>query len=200
MHSSSSMPRALGAIRREHPEAFFVALGAMGNAPATISILFRALRPFWRRLVEEDEIERIPMERMRAPSVPLNPPPVLSDDQSALLLAACRGTDLIARRAGLASGSLLWMPSRSSPQLAVASRWRSGSKAAASRLPGGGHAFRQLCDPGLDPDYRWRLRRGCRGDDPSQRRSRRVGRRCWPAWSWQAGSSARSSSSLGMAS
>lgn len=38
------------------------------------------------------------MERMRAPSVPLNPPPVLSDDQAALLLAACRGTDLIAPR------------------------------------------------------------------------------------------------------
>jgi len=92
------MSRALGAIRREHLEAFFVALGELGNAPATISILFRALRPFWRWLVEEDEIERTPMERMRAPSVPLNPPPVLSDDQSALLLAACRGTDLIARR------------------------------------------------------------------------------------------------------
>ncbi|MGZ8513782.1 MAG: tyrosine-type recombinase/integrase [Candidatus Limnocylindrales bacterium] len=92
------MPRALGAIRREHLEASFVALGELGNAPATISILFRALRPFWRWLVEEDEIERTPMERMRAPSVPLNPPPVLSDDQSVLLLAACRGTDLIARR------------------------------------------------------------------------------------------------------
>ncbi len=74
------MPRALGAIRREHLEAFFVALGERGNAPATIGILLRALRPFWRWLVEEDEIERTPMERMRAPSVPLNPPPVLSDD------------------------------------------------------------------------------------------------------------------------
>lgn len=76
------MPSALGAIRREHLEASFVALGEQGNAPATISILIRALRPFWRWLVEEDEIERTPMERMRAPSVPLNPPPVLSDDQS----------------------------------------------------------------------------------------------------------------------
>ena len=100
------MPRALGAIRREHLEAFFVALGELGNAPATISILFRALRPFWRWLVEEDEIERTPMQRMRAPSVPLNPPPVLSDEQSALLLAACLGTDLIARR-DLAMLSLL---------------------------------------------------------------------------------------------
>lgn len=92
------MPHALGAVRREHLEAFFVALDERGNAPATISILFRALRPFWRWLVEEDEIERTPMERMKAPSVPLNPPHVLSDEQTALLLAACRGTDLVARR------------------------------------------------------------------------------------------------------
>lgn len=100
------MPRELRAIRREHLEAFLVALGERGNAPATISILFRALRPFWRWLVEEDEVERSPMERMRPPSVPLNPPPVLSDEQATLLLAACRGTDLIARR-DLAMLSLL---------------------------------------------------------------------------------------------
>lgn len=100
------MPRSLGAIRREHLESFFVALGERGNAPATISILFRALRPFWRWLVEEDEVERSPMERMRAPSVPLNPPPVLTEEDCARLLAACRGTDLIARR-DLAMLSLL---------------------------------------------------------------------------------------------
>jgi site-specific recombinase XerC len=57
------MPRAPGAIRRGHLEAFFVALGELGHAPATNSILFRALRPFWRWLVEEDEIERTPMDR-----------------------------------------------------------------------------------------------------------------------------------------
>ena len=100
------MPRTLEGIRREHLEAFFVALGERGNAPATISILFRALRPFWGWLVEEDEIERSPMERMRAPTVPLNPPPVLSDEESNRLLAACKGTDLIARR-DLAMLSLL---------------------------------------------------------------------------------------------
>lgn len=83
-----------------------VALAEHGNAPATISILFRALRPFWGWLVDEDEIERSPMEWMRAPSVPLNPPPVLSGEESARLLASCKGTDLIARR-DLAMLSLL---------------------------------------------------------------------------------------------
>jgi site-specific recombinase XerC len=113
------MPRALGAIRREHLEAFFVALGERGNAPATISILFRALRPFWRWLVEEDEVERSPMQRMRAPAVPLNPAPVLSDEESARLLAACRGTDLIARRghAGRTAGRS-WTAATMRPSLA----------------------------------------------------------------------------------
>lgn len=96
----------MGRSGREHLEAFFVALGELGNAPATISILFRALRPFWRWLVEEDEIERTPMERARTRSVRLNPPPVLSDAQAALLLAARRGADLMARR-NLAMVSLL---------------------------------------------------------------------------------------------
>lgn len=102
-----------------------MALGERDNAPGTISILFRALRPFWGWLVDEDEIERSPMERMRAPSVPLNPPPVLSDEQSALLLGVCRGTDLIARR-DLAMLSLLldtgirWPSSRRQRRRAVA--------------------------------------------------------------------------------
>jgi site-specific recombinase XerC len=64
------MPRALGAIRLEHLESFFVALGELGNAPATISILFRAFRPFWRWLVEEDEIERSGWGQVQFPDFP----------------------------------------------------------------------------------------------------------------------------------
>jgi site-specific recombinase XerD len=92
------MPRELRSIRREHLEAFIVDLQARGNQPATVSILFRALRPFWRWLVDEDEIERSPMEKMRTPSVPINPPAVLKDADVARLLAGCSGTDFIARR------------------------------------------------------------------------------------------------------
>ena len=77
------MPRDAGGHPARAPRDVRVALDEVGNAPATISILFRALRPLWRWLVEENEIERRPMERMRAPSVPLDPPPVLSDEQSA---------------------------------------------------------------------------------------------------------------------
>jgi site-specific recombinase XerD len=91
------MPRELRAIRREHLEAW---IGDMleRNQPGTVSIAFRSVRPFFRWLVDEDEIDRNPMEKMRLPTVPLNPPAVLSDDEIGRLLAACKGPDFIARR------------------------------------------------------------------------------------------------------
>jgi hypothetical protein len=54
------MPRMLEGLRREHLEAYLVAVGELGDAPATIGIVFRAVRPFRRWLVEEYEIERSP--------------------------------------------------------------------------------------------------------------------------------------------
>ncbi len=96
--AEQGMPRELRAIRREHLESFMVALRERGNAPATISILFRALRVFWTWLVDEDEISRNPMEKMKAPTAPVNPPPVLSDDEIRRLLATCKGQGLIDRR------------------------------------------------------------------------------------------------------
>jgi site-specific recombinase XerD len=96
--ADKGMPRELRAIRREHIEAFLVELQARGNQPATVSIAFRSLRPFWGWLVDEDEIERSPMDKMRTPSVPVNPPAVLKESDVARLLGACAGTDFIARR------------------------------------------------------------------------------------------------------
>lgn len=92
------MPRQLEQIRREHLEAFIVDLQKRGQSPASVSIYFRSLRPFWTWLVDEDEISRSPMEKMRAPSVPVNPPAVLREEEVARLLQACRGTDFEARR------------------------------------------------------------------------------------------------------
>jgi site-specific recombinase XerD len=91
------MPRQLRAIRREHLEAWIADMLGR-NQPGTVSIAFRAVRPFFRWLVDEDEIDRNPMEKMRVPTPPLNPPAVLSDDEVGKLLAACKGTDFISRR------------------------------------------------------------------------------------------------------
>jgi hypothetical protein len=52
---------------------------------------FRALQQFFKFAVEEEEIDRSPMERMQRPTVPLEPVPVLSTEDLRALLAACAG-------------------------------------------------------------------------------------------------------------
>jgi len=99
------MPRELRAIRREHLEAWIADM-LERNQPGTVSIAFRAVRPFFRWLVDEDEIDRSPMDKMKAPVPPTNPPSVLSDADIGRLLATCKGPDFISRR-DLAMLSLL---------------------------------------------------------------------------------------------
>ncbi len=92
------MPTGLPAIRREHVEAFIVDLQSGGRRPATVSLAYRSLQPFFRWAVSEDEIADSPMSRMTAPIVPEAPPPILRDDEIAALLKACEGSDFEARR------------------------------------------------------------------------------------------------------
>jgi site-specific recombinase XerD len=44
-------------------------------------VRYRSLQQLFEWMLEEDEIERDPMERMRSPHVPVNPPGVLSDEE-----------------------------------------------------------------------------------------------------------------------
>lgn len=96
--AAQGMPTAVGAIRREHIEAWLVDLADRGQAPATVSNRYRSLHSFFAWLVDEDELIHSPMERMRPPHVPEQPPAVLRDDELARLLRACAGTDFDARR------------------------------------------------------------------------------------------------------
>ncbi|MDQ3640146.1 MAG: tyrosine-type recombinase/integrase [Actinomycetota bacterium] len=91
------MPMKVASIRRGHVEGFMEELNAR-TKPATASNRFRALQQFFKFLVEEEEIDRSPMERMRRPTVPVEPVPVLSVDELRHLLAACDGKDFEARR------------------------------------------------------------------------------------------------------
>src|SRR5574340_142134 len=75
------MPRVLRAIRREHIEAFIVSLQDAGQRPATVSVAYRSLQPFFRWVLGENEIEASPMERMRPPIVPEEPPAVLRETE-----------------------------------------------------------------------------------------------------------------------
>jgi site-specific recombinase XerD len=96
--AAKGMPTTLPAIRREHIEAFLADLAAAGRRPATVALRYRSLRVFFGWLVDEDAIERSPMERMKSPHVPLEPVPVLRREEIERLLRACAGKDFEDRR------------------------------------------------------------------------------------------------------
>jgi site-specific recombinase XerD len=83
-------PTAVTSIRREHVESFIEDLDRRFK-PATVGVRFRSLQQLFRWMLEEGEIERDPMERMRSPKVPEDPPAVLSDAELRALLRAAEG-------------------------------------------------------------------------------------------------------------
>ncbi len=91
------MPRTVAAIRREHIEAFLEDQLARLK-PVSASNRHRSLRQFFKWLEDEGEVKDSPMARMKPPTVPETPPPVLNDDDLHRLLAACEGRDFDARR------------------------------------------------------------------------------------------------------
>jgi site-specific recombinase XerD len=94
---AAGMPTGARAVRREHVESYF-ATRRQAVKPATLSIEFRALQQFWRWAVQEDEIERSPMEHMTPPRVPDSPVPVVSPDEFRRLLKTTEGHGFTDRR------------------------------------------------------------------------------------------------------
>jgi site-specific recombinase XerC len=96
--SAQGMSCHAAAIRREHIEAYLLDLSSRGRSAATVALRFRSLRVFWNYLVDEGEITVSPMAKMHAPSVPIDPVPVLDHDKIAAMVKACGGTDFDDRR------------------------------------------------------------------------------------------------------
>jgi len=92
------MPTATTAVHREHVEAFIEDTVARGRTAATANTRFQRLRVFFAYLADEGEIDRSPMERMKAPAVPDTPVPVVRDDLLRAMLAGCSGNDFDDRR------------------------------------------------------------------------------------------------------
>ena len=89
---ASGLPHEVPLIERAHIEAFIVDVLAT-QSPATASNRYRALQSFFRWAEEEDEVERNPMAKMKPPTVPVAPVPVIRDDELDALFKACQGTD-----------------------------------------------------------------------------------------------------------
>ena len=61
--------------------------------PTTLSVEFRALQQFWKWALEEEEIDRSPMERMKPPRIPDAPVPVVPIADFRKLLRTAEGKD-----------------------------------------------------------------------------------------------------------
>lgn len=91
------MPTAVAKIRREHVESFIE--DQLGRwRPATAANRYRSLQQLFGWLLEEGEIERSPMERMRPPRVPEQPVPVIPESDLRALLDTCTGRGFYDRR------------------------------------------------------------------------------------------------------
>ena len=75
------MPQAVESIRREHVEHFIEDLLTRYKS-ATAANRFRSLQQFFQWALDDGEITTNPMERMKMPRVPEDPPQVLSDGEA----------------------------------------------------------------------------------------------------------------------
>lgn len=91
------MPTSPTTVRREHIEAFITDI-LDRLKPATAHNRYRGCHAFFRWLLEEGEIRDNPMERMKPPRLPEEPPPVLREAELRALLVACERDKTFAGR------------------------------------------------------------------------------------------------------
>ena len=91
------MPQRVAHITREHIESFIVDLLERFK-PSTAATRYRNLRVLFGWLVDEGEVKESPMAKMTPPTIPEEPPDVLTAEELQRLLKACDGRDFDARR------------------------------------------------------------------------------------------------------
>lgn len=101
------MPLLAANISREHVEEWLAAVLASRSAGTAVT-RHRGLKAFFTWLVEEGELERSPMQRVKAPQEPDVPPPMLTDVQVRALLKTCEGGKSFEERRDLAVMRLLF--------------------------------------------------------------------------------------------
>jgi site-specific recombinase XerD len=95
----AGMPTTAAKLTREHIEAFLADLQGQVK-PGTVAVRYRSLQQLFRWLADEGEISTNPMARMRPPTVPDQPVPVIPADVVRRLLATCAGPRFEDRRDG----------------------------------------------------------------------------------------------------
>ncbi|SDT02237.1 Site-specific recombinase XerD [Friedmanniella luteola] len=102
---ANGMPVRARHVSRDHVESYLAAMferrahNREGTVrPATVAKHYRSLQQLFRWLVDDGEIDRSPMERMRPPAVPEQPVPIVPDAHLEALLATCKGNTFENRR------------------------------------------------------------------------------------------------------
>jgi integrase/recombinase XerC len=85
------------ALTRRHVEGYIGHLVETRSA-STANVVYRALQQFVKWLLDEEEVDRSPMERMKPPIVPERPVPVLTETQLRTLLAGAKSNSFVDRR------------------------------------------------------------------------------------------------------
>lgn len=84
-------------VRRSDCEAFLIATMERTSA-STAKTRHTGMSRFFAYLLDEEEIERSPMDKVRPPTVPEVPVPVLTDDELRAIFATCAGKSFADRR------------------------------------------------------------------------------------------------------
>jgi integrase/recombinase XerC len=100
------LPTDIEQVKALHIRAFITEM-LDKHSPATASNRYRALRRFFRWLLDEEEIASDPMQGVKPPHVPERPVPILKDENVRALLKDCSGKDFIDRRDNAAIRLLL---------------------------------------------------------------------------------------------
>jgi site-specific recombinase XerD len=95
--SKRGMPLVVAHITREHLEEYLADV-LRRRSPGTAETRYRGLKAFFDWLVDDGELRESPMVRMKRPSVPEEPPAMLSDEALRRLLRTCEGKGFMARR------------------------------------------------------------------------------------------------------
>jgi integrase/recombinase XerC len=69
-----------------------------GSSPGNAKNHFRSLCTFYVWMVDEDEVDRSPFDRMKTPQVPEKPIPIVTYDMMSALLDTCSGKTFVDRR------------------------------------------------------------------------------------------------------
>ena len=95
--AAQGMPAEVGAVRREHVEAWITDLLDRFK-PATAAARFRGAQAFFRWAIDEGLASVSPMAKMTPPRIPETPPAVLRDSQLRAILADAAGKDFASLR------------------------------------------------------------------------------------------------------